>query len=594
MSTVVTNGYESFTDTDGTPLEEGYIFIGQPNLNPISNPKQAYWDNDRTSAANNIRTTGGYPAYQGAPGRLYVDGAYSILVQNRGGEQVYLQLVSLNVSEDQTVVTNPDLAGGLPLGSILPKTGVTFTGFLALGTAGLSDATYPDLAASGIDYVSDNGDGTFDLLDSGETTGWVANAAWANQGITITHDLLKNMTDLDIEVYVSSAGTEATAIKVLDTAFDQAVAAAEFNGISLQGIGNASFTLRTGTNGVSVVNTDGTQIILVAQNWYYKVNMRRKDAPYPAQISYVSLSSEIDGGSAPTQIIALRLRRDTDADWTSGNPVLELGEAGYATDTGVLKVGDGSTVWNSLAAVNTGITATLTGVIGTDRTFLENDAGTLKVSLGSVIEADGTLYTVTGSAATPSGTPADGTYLFFDPSGGTYTWSATAGTQSASKGGYYDGSDRRQCRWRLTSATTYRLIVGEDASLVDGDLDVSGDFDVAGSLTVGGSVGALSIGELTVTGEADLQTGRIAAGTLHGTKTANEIFDAVAADLATGDTRIVTGAIISGSSNLTIMSYVHRNTATQVTFYGISSASGPTTLQFDDAGATSYNISITW
>jgi hypothetical protein len=45
----------------------------------------------------------------------------------------------------------------------------------------------------------------------------------------------------------------------------------------------------------------------------------------------------------------IQLRRDTAANWTSTNPTMAQGEAGYETDTGKLKIGDGSTAWNSLA-----------------------------------------------------------------------------------------------------------------------------------------------------------------------------------------------------------------------------------------------------
>jgi hypothetical protein len=44
----------------------------------------------------------------------------------------------------------------------------------------------------------------------------------------------------------------------------------------------------------------------------------------------------------------LQIRRDTAANWISNNPTLAAGEFGYETDTGKLKIGDGSTVWNSL------------------------------------------------------------------------------------------------------------------------------------------------------------------------------------------------------------------------------------------------------
>lgn len=45
----------------------------------------------------------------------------------------------------------------------------------------------------------------------------------------------------------------------------------------------------------------------------------------------------------------IQLRRDTAANWTATNPTLTQGEPGIETDTGKLKLGDGSTAWNSLA-----------------------------------------------------------------------------------------------------------------------------------------------------------------------------------------------------------------------------------------------------
>ena len=44
----------------------------------------------------------------------------------------------------------------------------------------------------------------------------------------------------------------------------------------------------------------------------------------------------------------IKLRRDTAANWTSEDPTLAEGEPGYEIDTGLLKIGDGSTVWTLL------------------------------------------------------------------------------------------------------------------------------------------------------------------------------------------------------------------------------------------------------
>lgn len=48
----------------------------------------------------------------------------------------------------------------------------------------------------------------------------------------------------------------------------------------------------------------------------------------------------------------IQLRRDTAANWSAKNPVLLAGEAGYDTTNKTLKIGTGSTAWNSLPAAH--------------------------------------------------------------------------------------------------------------------------------------------------------------------------------------------------------------------------------------------------
>ncbi len=50
-----------------------------------------------------------------------------------------------------------------------------------------------------------------------------------------------------------------------------------------------------------------------------------------------------------TDISVIQLRRATAAYWTTSNPVLRRGEPGFEIDTLKLKIGNGSTAWNSLA-----------------------------------------------------------------------------------------------------------------------------------------------------------------------------------------------------------------------------------------------------
>jgi len=79
-----------FTGTDGLPLENGYIWIGEASLDPQGNPITVYWDAALTiAAAQPIRTLAGYPSRSGTPARVYVNSDYSIRVQDKNASTVY-------------------------------------------------------------------------------------------------------------------------------------------------------------------------------------------------------------------------------------------------------------------------------------------------------------------------------------------------------------------------------------------------------------------------------------------------------------------------------------------------------------------------
>lgn len=94
MSTIeVQPPYPAFAGTDGQPLENGYIWIGEANLDPQGNPINVYWDAALTIAAPQpIRTLNGYPSRNGTPARIYSDTSYSIRVMDKNGVTVYSTL----------------------------------------------------------------------------------------------------------------------------------------------------------------------------------------------------------------------------------------------------------------------------------------------------------------------------------------------------------------------------------------------------------------------------------------------------------------------------------------------------------------------
>ena len=92
----------------------------------------------------------------------------------------------------------------------------------------------------------------------------------------------------------------------------------------------------------------------------------------------------------------IQLRRDTLVNFTSKNPILAEGELAYETDTKKLKIGDGTTVYNSLAYFTTGgggggttdITASLPLVLNEGVLSLQIDGQTLQVNTEGKLAAN--------------------------------------------------------------------------------------------------------------------------------------------------------------------------------------------------------------
>ena len=77
----------------------------------------------------------------------------------------------------------------------------------------------------------------------------------------------------------------------------------------------------------------------------------------------------------------IQLRRDTAANWTSVNPTLASGEIGLETDTRLMKAGNGSTAWNSLAYLAIPDASVTTNKIGDAQITTAKLASTASVGL---------------------------------------------------------------------------------------------------------------------------------------------------------------------------------------------------------------------
>lgn len=93
MSTINLNPYPIAFDSNGLPLDEGYIYIGLPDLDPSANPKSVYWDVLQTLPAEQpLRTVNGRIYNAGSPAILYITGNYSIRVLDKNANQVFIAL----------------------------------------------------------------------------------------------------------------------------------------------------------------------------------------------------------------------------------------------------------------------------------------------------------------------------------------------------------------------------------------------------------------------------------------------------------------------------------------------------------------------
>ncbi len=196
MPNLVQNPFPVFTDVDGDPLEDGYIFIGVAGLNPISNPLQAYWDPSLTVPASNIRTKGGYPVYNGAASRLYTSTNYSILVQDKRGATVYSLLDSVdyfNAPSGQVVLKTDTIADLRLIIPTDPAVQISVAGYYTAGDGGGGPIRYWNTAST----AADNGASiikptAINPADPGRwlwSYGGIINAKWTGaKGDGITDD----------------------------------------------------------------------------------------------------------------------------------------------------------------------------------------------------------------------------------------------------------------------------------------------------------------------------------------------------------------------------------------------------------------------
>lgn len=210
----------------------------------------------------------------------------------------------------------------------------------------------------------------------------------------------------------------------------------------------------------------------------------------------------------------IQLRRDTSSNWSSGNPTLSQGELGHETNTGKLKVGDGSTAWNSLGYVDTTYTSSnfthddLTGFVANEHIDWTADQGSTNIHAGNYTDTTYTHpnhsgeVTSTADGATVisdnvvdeanlkvSNSPTNG-YVLTAQSGNTggLTWAAAAS----------GGGDPDLYRDNASSATTPVASAANGVAIGNGASSAgssSSGVAIGLNATVGAGTGGVALGE---------------------------------------------------------------------------------------------------
>jgi len=138
MSSKVETPFPIFVDIDGSPLEDGYVYVGTAGLDPSTNAITVYSDVSlSTVVAQPIRTKSGFPVVSGSPIRIYTGvGNFSLRVANKNNSQV---LQDLNAGASVNIgVSLPDGSAAAPS---LSNTGDSNTGLYFSAADELSIAT---------------------------------------------------------------------------------------------------------------------------------------------------------------------------------------------------------------------------------------------------------------------------------------------------------------------------------------------------------------------------------------------------------------------------------------------------------------------
>tara|TARA_R110002074_G_scaffold141634_2_gene288070 strand:+ start:299 stop:2140 length:1842 start_codon:yes stop_codon:yes gene_type:complete len=254
------------SDLDGTPLENGYIYIGEPSLDPEAFPKAAFWDQGQTIPATQpVRTIAGRFVNLGSQiGNLYVEGGYSILAKDKNMITVFS--ADNDTDPKTSYETFPDLISDsqtFPAGQLIR---VTDIGAVYQATAGTGNLGQTNAGGQEFDVLPGAG-GFYNVVAFGApTTGLLADAATVTAAIQASIDAAAGD-------YLGGAyGGGSVAVKIPAGAYYHTGLIIPM-GVNLEDDGRFRTVLYlTGNNNTAIKNAAATSGLVADQVTHFKMS----------------------------------------------------------------------------------------------------------------------------------------------------------------------------------------------------------------------------------------------------------------------------------------------------------------------------------
>jgi hypothetical protein len=182
--------------------------------------------------------------------------------------------------------------------------------------------------------------------------------------------------------------------------------------------------------------------------------------------------------------VKIQIRRDTASNWTSINPTLSIGELGFETNTGKVKVGTGSATWTALPYVGA-----ISGVSDTEIGYLDGVTSAIQTQIDTKANSSDIAELAQDAIATAiaAGTHSNIT-ITYDDATNKFTFAAENGVADSTTDNLTEGSTNKyftdeRAQDAIGSAVGTGLSYNDTTGAISPDLTYIVDKTTAQTLT---------------------------------------------------------------------------------------------------------------